>query len=126
MAEVDVIMLLAAALFAGFVDAVAGGGGLIQVPALLVALPSEAPATGPGGIAIPVARRGRIGSQPVAEAGTERLSYDGMVTMIRNLTDRGYSYCEVYGVDVAKAIGTTAEGAKMRAVFNERKDAWAP
>ena len=45
MAEVDVIMLLAAALFAGFVDAVAGGGGLIQVPALLVALPAEAPAT---------------------------------------------------------------------------------
>lgn len=38
-------MLLAAALFAGFVDAVAGGGGLIQVPALLVALPAEAPAT---------------------------------------------------------------------------------
>jgi uncharacterized membrane protein YfcA len=36
---------LVAALFAGFVDAVAGGGGLIQVPALLVALPGEAPAT---------------------------------------------------------------------------------
>jgi hypothetical protein len=45
MAEIDVIMLLVAALFAGFVDAVAGGGGLIQVPALLVALPAEAPAT---------------------------------------------------------------------------------
>ncbi|MCE9570287.1 MAG: TSUP family transporter, partial [Rhodocyclales bacterium] len=45
MAEVDLIMLLAAALFAGFVDAVAGGGGLIQVPALLVALPAESPAT---------------------------------------------------------------------------------
>lgn len=45
MAEFDLFMLLAAALFAGFVDAVAGGGGLIQVPALLVALPAEAPAT---------------------------------------------------------------------------------
>jgi uncharacterized membrane protein YfcA len=45
MAEFDVIMLLGAALFAGFVDAVAGGGGLIQVPALLVALPAESPAT---------------------------------------------------------------------------------
>jgi len=44
-AEFDLFMLLAAALFAGFVDAVAGGGGLIQVPALLVALPAEAPAT---------------------------------------------------------------------------------
>jgi uncharacterized protein len=45
MVEIDLILLLAAALFAGFVDAVAGGGGLIQVPALLVALPAESPAT---------------------------------------------------------------------------------
>ena len=44
MAEADLILLLAAALFAGFVDAVAGGGGLIQVPALLMALPGETPA----------------------------------------------------------------------------------
>jgi uncharacterized protein len=44
MAEVDLMMLLAAALFAGFVDAVAGGGGLIQVPALLMAMPGEPPA----------------------------------------------------------------------------------
>ncbi|MDO8264136.1 MAG: TSUP family transporter [Gallionella sp.] len=45
MAEFDLILLLVAALFAGFVDAVAGGGGLIQVPALLMALPAESPAT---------------------------------------------------------------------------------
>lgn len=45
MAEMDLVMLLAAALFAGFVDAVAGGGGLIQVPTLLMALPAESPAT---------------------------------------------------------------------------------
>ena len=45
MAELDLIMLLAAALFAGFVDAVAGGGGLIQVPTLLMAFPAESPAT---------------------------------------------------------------------------------
>jgi uncharacterized membrane protein YfcA len=38
-------MLLVAAGFAGFVDAVAGGGGLIQVPALFAGLPREAPAT---------------------------------------------------------------------------------
>jgi len=37
--------LLLAAVFAGFVDAVAGGGGLIQVPALFAGLPREAPAT---------------------------------------------------------------------------------
>lgn len=45
MAEFDLILLLVAALFAGFVDAVAGGGGLIQVPTLMMALPAESPAT---------------------------------------------------------------------------------
>lgn len=39
------LMLLVAAAFAGFVDAVAGGGGLIQVPALFAGLPKESPAT---------------------------------------------------------------------------------
>ncbi len=37
--------LLLAAFFAGFIDAVAGGGGLIQVPALFAGLPRELPAT---------------------------------------------------------------------------------
>lgn len=37
--------LALAALLAGFIDAVAGGGGLVQVPALFAALPAEAPAT---------------------------------------------------------------------------------
>lgn len=45
MGEIDLVFLLLAALFAGFIDAVAGGGGLIQVPTLLVALPAESPAT---------------------------------------------------------------------------------
>jgi hypothetical protein len=45
MGGLDIVLLLCAALFAGFVDAVAGGGGLIQVPTLLVALPTESPAT---------------------------------------------------------------------------------
>lgn len=47
MIEIDPIWLtlLIAAVFAGFVDAVAGGGGLIQVPALFAGLPREAPAT---------------------------------------------------------------------------------
>jgi uncharacterized protein len=34
-----------AALFAGFVDAIVGGGGLILIPALFAAFPSAAPAT---------------------------------------------------------------------------------
>lgn len=37
--------LAIAALFAGFIDAVVGGGGLIQIPALFNALPQELPAT---------------------------------------------------------------------------------
>lgn len=41
--EPELILLAAAALFAGFVDAVAGGGGLVQLPALFAVLP-EAPA----------------------------------------------------------------------------------
>jgi hypothetical protein len=41
----QVLLLLAlAALSAGFVDAVVGGGGLIQLPALLLALPGATPA----------------------------------------------------------------------------------
>jgi uncharacterized membrane protein YfcA len=39
------LFLLLAAFFAGFVDSVAGGGGLIQVPALFAASPSSHPAT---------------------------------------------------------------------------------
>ncbi len=36
-------LLAAAGLFAGFVDAVVGGGGLVQLPALVVAFPGAAP-----------------------------------------------------------------------------------
>ena len=37
-------LLIVAAIFAGWVDAVVGGGGLIQLPALLVAFPTAPPA----------------------------------------------------------------------------------
>jgi uncharacterized membrane protein YfcA len=39
----DVLLLCLAAGFAGWIDAVSGGGGLIQLPALLVVLPAAAP-----------------------------------------------------------------------------------
>ena len=39
------LALMAAAMLAGWIDAISGGGGLIQLPALLVALPDEEPAT---------------------------------------------------------------------------------
>jgi len=47
MDNVDVVLpvLGAAAFFAGLVDAVVGGGGLIQIPALFAAFPSALPAT---------------------------------------------------------------------------------
>jgi uncharacterized membrane protein YfcA len=45
LADIGLGWLFAAAACAGFVDAVVGGGGLIQVPALLTALPGVAPAT---------------------------------------------------------------------------------
>lgn len=45
--DIDFIFLALglAALFAGFVDSIVGGGGLIQLPALFTAFPSTAPAT---------------------------------------------------------------------------------
>lgn len=39
-----IIFLILASGFAGFVDSIAGGGGLIQLPSLLIALPDTAPA----------------------------------------------------------------------------------
>lgn len=41
----DFLILAVAAFLAGFVDAVVGGGGLIQLPALFSVLPGAAPAT---------------------------------------------------------------------------------
>ncbi|MFZ6799160.1 TSUP family transporter [Undibacterium sp. Di24W] len=41
----DYVLLAVAAFFAGFVDAVVGGGGLIQLPALFTVFPSTVPAS---------------------------------------------------------------------------------
>lgn len=41
----DITLLLACALFAGLVDSIIGGGGMIQVPALFAVLPGFPPAT---------------------------------------------------------------------------------
>ena len=40
-----VVVLALAAFFAGFIDAIVGGGGLLQVPALFSVYPKESPAT---------------------------------------------------------------------------------
>ena len=42
---IDVVWLGGAAFAAGLVDAVVGGGGLIQLPAMFSVLPREVPAT---------------------------------------------------------------------------------
>ncbi|MEN3296238.1 MAG: uncharacterized protein V7642_5491, partial [Burkholderiales bacterium] len=41
----DYVILCIAAFLAGLIDAVVGGGGLIQIPALFASLPNVAPAT---------------------------------------------------------------------------------
>lgn len=41
----QLVVLALGALFAGFIDSVVGGGGLIQIPALFSVLPREVPAT---------------------------------------------------------------------------------
>ena len=41
----DTALLILASLFAGFVDAIVGGGGLVLVPALFAAYPNASPAT---------------------------------------------------------------------------------
>lgn len=45
MEPIDLILLCAAAFAAGLIDAVVGGGGLIQIPALFSVLPQAQPAT---------------------------------------------------------------------------------
>ena len=40
---VSLVLLFLALFFAGFIDAIAGGGGLVQTPALLLAFPNENP-----------------------------------------------------------------------------------
>ncbi len=41
----EVLIVSAASLLAGFVDSIVGGGGLILVPALFATFPTAAPAT---------------------------------------------------------------------------------
>ena len=43
LSTLTIVLLIAAALFAGWVDAVVGGGGLVQLPALLIALGGQFP-----------------------------------------------------------------------------------
>ena len=87
------LLLVVAALLAGWVDAVVGGGGLIQLPSLLIGLPSETPVPtvsgtnkissvfGTGVAALTYARRVRLDATTalalVASAGVGL--YDGLI-----------------------------------------------
>lgn len=87
-------ILAAAALLAGLVDAVVGGGGLIQIPALFAALPNTAPATllgtsklagiwGTGAAAINYARQVKVQWSTAAPAALAAfaLSFCGAYTV---------------------------------------------
>lgn len=91
---IDVVWLGGAAFAAGLVDAVVGGGGLIQLPAMFSLLPKEAPATilgtnklaaifGTGSAAVSYARRVRVAWSTAAPAAIAAfaLSFAGAWTV---------------------------------------------
>lgn len=93
---IDVVWLGGAAFAAGLVDAVVGGGGLIQIPAMFSLLPKEAPATilgtnkfaaifGTGSAAVNYARRVRVAWSTAAPAAVaaSALSFVGAWTVTR-------------------------------------------
>lgn len=93
---IDYLILCIAALIAGLIDAVVGGGGIIQIPALFSVLPNEVPASllgtsklagvwGTGAAALGYARRVRVEwntAMPAAIAAFA-LSFLGAYTVTR-------------------------------------------
>ena len=90
----DFVLLGCAAFLAGLVDAVVGGGGLIQVPVLFSVFPKEVPATligtskfagifGTGAAAVNYTRRVRVAWSAVAPAAVAAfaLSFAGAYTV---------------------------------------------
>lgn len=92
----DYLILCVAALMAGMIDAVVGGGGLIQIPALFSTLPNVVPATllgtnklagvwGTGAAAISFARRVKVewGTAAPAAASAFALAFLGAYTVTK-------------------------------------------
>ena len=92
----DFVLLGFVAFFAGFIDAVVGGGGLVQIPALFTMYPKEVPATlfgtsklagvfGTSAAAINYARRVRVAWSAVLPAAVAAfaLSFAGAYTVTR-------------------------------------------
>ncbi|MDB5908609.1 MAG: hypothetical protein JWP34_2723 [Massilia sp.] len=93
---IDFVMLGCAAFLAGLVDAVVGGGGLIQIPVMFSVFPREVPATllgtskfagifGTGAAAVNYARRVRVAWSAAAPAAIAAfaLSFAGAYTVSR-------------------------------------------
>lgn len=93
---IDIAMLGGAAFLAGLVDAVVGGGGLIQLPVMFALFPKEAPATllgtsklagifGTGTAAVNYARRVRVAWSAAAPAALAAfaLSFAGAYTVTK-------------------------------------------
>lgn len=96
----DYFLLCAAAFLAGSIDAVVGGGGLIQIPALFSIMPNTNPATllgtnklagifGTGAAAVNYGRRVRIAWSTAAPAALAAfvLAFIGAYTVTRLPTD---------------------------------------
>lgn len=92
----DYLILCVAALIAGMIDAVVGGGGLIQIPALFSTLPNVVPATllgtnklagvwGTGAAAISFARRVKVewSTAPAAAVSAFVLAFLGAYTVTK-------------------------------------------
>ena len=93
---IEVVMIGCAAFLAGLVDAVVGGGGLIQVPVLFSLFPKEVPATllgtskfagifGTGAAAVNYARKVRVAWSAAAPAALAAfcLSFAGAYTVTK-------------------------------------------
>lgn len=92
------VLLIGAAFVAGWVDAVVGGGGLIQLPALLTAMPSDASS---GAV---------LGTNKIASAaGTAVSSW----TYVRRITP----VAATAGPLVVCALGGSAAGAAMASLI---------
>jgi uncharacterized protein len=95
-AKMDYVLLACAAFLAGLVDAVVGGGGLIQIPVLFSVFAKEVPATllgtsklagifGTGAAAVNYARKVRVAWSAAAPAAIAAfaLSFAGAYTVTR-------------------------------------------
>jgi uncharacterized protein len=110
----DIALLAGAAFLAGLVDAVVGGGGLIQLPVLFSVLPKELPATllgtskfagifGTGAAAVNYARKVRVAWSAAAPAAVAAfaLSFAGAYTVTKVPADFVRAFLPVVLVAVA-------------------------